>query len=70
MPLLNGCATTDPQAQKTEKQRVPASLLTPCAKSDLDGTKIKDAIRLAEARGKDVDECNRRLEDIRAWSAR
>lgn len=70
IPLLNACATPDPiLVRETVKQHVPEALTTPCKKSALEESTYQGAIELAEARGRDVDECNKRLEDIRAWSA-
>lgn len=66
---LNGCSTLPILQTKVEKQRVPESLLVPCAKSDLEEKTYGGAIALAEARGLDVDACNERLNDIRKWSA-
>lgn len=68
MSTLNGCAT--PQTvTKTELQRVPATLLSPCPLSELESKTYEGAILLAERRAQDVAECNKRLEDIRRWSA-
>lgn len=69
LPLISGCAT-DPVAPqiRVELQRVPEALLTPCSKTTWLGGTYQDAIELAIARGKDIDDCNARLEDIRKWS--
>ena len=69
MPLLSACGTTQ-VVTRTEVQRVPAALLSPCPKSYLPSGKptYSDAIKLAEKRGLELDECNKRLEDIRSWS--
>ena len=53
---------------KTQTLKVPGSLLSPCPKSEIQGKTYQDAIELAINRGKDLDECNKRLEDIRRWS--
>ena len=69
LPLLNGCASEPIIVTKVERERVPESLLVPCSKSQLEANPTyESAINLAEARGRDVDECNARLADIRKWS--
>ncbi len=70
LPLLTSCAS-DPVIQKTvELQRVPESLLTPCPVTQLaDNPTYADAINLARQRGLDLQECNKRFDDIRKWSA-
>jgi hypothetical protein len=68
MPLLNGCASSPIITSKTEIQRIPAALLSPLEKP-LGAKTYRDAIELAEKRGKVIDEYEKRLEDIRAWSA-
>jgi len=68
IPLLNACAT--PQVvTKTEVQRVPEALLTECPipQPPRDAT-YEDGLKLAEARGKAMKECNKRFSDIRQWS--
>ena len=66
---LSGCATTEPLVvTRTEKERVPQSLLTPCPVSVLNGDTYQAAIELALSLKVDLQECNRRLEDIRRWS--
>lgn len=68
--MLSGCASIDPLVvTRTELQRVPAALLSPCPISDLDKPTYEGAIQLAEARGKELVECNKRLDDIRRWSS-
>lgn len=52
-----------------EIQRVPESLLVPCPVSVLNGDTYQAAIELALALKVDIAECNRRLDDIRKWSA-
>lgn len=69
LPSLSGCATDPVIVTKTERERVPDSLTVSCPKSELSGDTYQAAIELAINRGKDVDECNSRLEDIRKWSA-
>jgi len=65
---LQGCATEPITLTKTIREEVPAALLSPCHKSS--GAKTyQDAIRLAEIRGAEIDECNKRLDDIARWSA-
>jgi hypothetical protein len=67
-PLLSGCATEPVTVTKTVREEVPAALLSPCPKAS--GAKTyEDAIRLAEERGVQLDECNKRLGDISRWSA-
>lgn len=67
---LNGCATPDPiLVTKTEVQRVPEALLVPCPVSVLNGNTYQAAIELALSLKSDLAECNRRLDDIRSWSA-
>jgi hypothetical protein len=68
MLTSNGCSTA-PTVTKTELQRVPAALLSPCGKSELEEQTYEGGLKLAENRGRDLDECNARLEDIRKWSA-
>lgn len=68
MGLLAGCATEPLTLTKVERQKVPASLLVPCPKTSLDGKTYQSAIELAIARGKDLDECSKRLKDIEQWS--
>lgn len=68
LPLLSACETA-PVKTKSDPQPIPAALLSPCPKSELRDNTYQGAIELAEARGKEIDECNKRLEDIRAWSA-
>lgn len=66
-PLLNGCATEPISITKTVREEIPAALLSPCPKPK--GAKTyEDGLKLAEARGKAIDECNKRLDDIRQWS--
>ena len=70
LPFLGACSTTDPiTVTQLQKIRVPDSLLLKCPKTALGAKTYQGAIELAEARGKDVDECNQRLEDIRKWNA-
>jgi hypothetical protein len=64
----SGCATEPVTVTKTVREEVPAALLSPCPKAS--GAKTyEDAIRLAEERGVQLDECNKRLGDISRWSA-
>lgn len=66
---LNACSTPEPLiVTKTEKERVPGSLLVPCPASVLGEKTYQGAIELALALKADIAECNRRLDDIRAWS--
>ena len=66
---LVGCATTEPiVVTQREKERVPASLLTPCPVSVLNGDTYQAAIELALSLKVDLQECNRRLDDVRRWS--
>lgn len=68
---LTGCATPDPVIRtEVRVQRVPDALLVPCPIPALDGSTYQAAIELALARGQALQECNRRLEDIRAWGAK
>jgi hypothetical protein len=67
---LSGCAT-DPIIQtRVEIQRVPEALTVACPVPSLDGSTYQAAIELALARGAALEECNRRLDDIRRWSLR
>lgn len=66
---LNGCATAPLTVTKTELQRVPAALLSPCPLSELEDQTYEGAILLAEKRAADVRECNKHLDDIAKWSA-
>jgi hypothetical protein len=67
---LTGCAT-DPVIQtEIQIQRVPDALLVPCPIPSLDGNTYQAAIELALARGAALQECNRRLEDIRRWGSK
>lgn len=68
-PWLNGCASDPVITSRIEIQRVPESLTVPCQKSILSEKTYQGAIALAEARGKDLDECSARMADIRKWSA-
>lgn len=64
----SGCSNQPIVTTKTEVQKVPAALLSPCPKSG--GAKTySDAIKLAEERGKELDFCNERLKAIEQWSA-
>lgn len=63
---LTACSS-NPVLTHTEVQKVPAALLSPCEKSSGAKTYL-EAIQLAEKRGRELDECNKRLEDIRRWS--
>ena len=66
LPFLTSCAT--PQIVTEHVQvPVPGSLLLPCPKSELAGQTYQDAIQLAINRGKDLDECNQRFQDIRKY---
>lgn len=51
-----------------QKVQVPQSLLLPCPKSDLPANTYGGAIAGFKNRGNDVDECNKRLDDIRKWN--
>ena len=68
LQFLNGCATTGPVVTKTVREKVPATLTSPCGLTVLQGKTVADAVKLAKARELDVQECNKRLEDIRKWS--
>jgi hypothetical protein len=69
MQLLNGCSTPEPLiVTKTEKEIVPDSLLVPCPTSDLEQKTYQGAIELALALKADLKECQKRLDDIRAWA--
>lgn len=68
LPLLNACATDPVTVTKTVREEVPAALLSPCHKSSGART-YEDAVKLAEKRGAELDECNKRLGDISRWSA-
>lgn len=69
MQSLSGCATPDPLVvTKTEKDRVPESLLVPCPVSVLNGNSYQAAIEMALGLKADLAECQKRLDDIRAWS--
>lgn len=71
MSLLNGCASTDPVVvTQVEVQRIPQALTVPCPVSQLQGSTYQSALELALALKADLAECNRRMEDIRAFSAR
>jgi hypothetical protein len=69
-PLLTSCAADPVISQTIEVQRVPAALLVPCPVPVLEGGSYQAAIELALALQGGIAECNRRLEDIRAWSAK
>lgn len=60
---IGGCATPEIVTQHVLTP-IPAALLSPCPKSELQGKTYQDAIALAISRGKDIDECNKRFEDI------
>ena len=69
LPFLSACAS-DPVIQtQIEILRVPESLTVACPVSALDGSSYQAAIELALALKGDLVECNRRLGDIRKWSA-
>ena len=65
LPLLSGCQTA---SVRLEKQRIPEALLVPC-EIPYGARTYGEAIILAERRGLALTECNKRLEDIRRWSA-
>lgn len=69
MPFLNGCATDPVIVSRIEVQRVPEALTVACPISEIAGSSYQAAIELALALRGDLAECNRRLEDIRRWSA-
>jgi hypothetical protein len=69
--LLTGCETVPMVTElKVELQRVPESLLVPCPISSLGDPTYQGAIELALTLRGELAECNRRLDDIRRWSAR
>lgn len=66
--LLSACASTEQViVTKTERELVPESLLVPCPRSE-GATTYQEAVELAIKRGAELTECNKRLDDIRAWS--
>jgi hypothetical protein len=67
LPFLTSCATDPLIVTKTVQAQVPESLFLPCNKSQLAGTTYQDGLALAINRGLDLDECNRRLEDIHKY---
>ena len=69
LPFLNGCASDPVITSVIEIQRIPESLTVACPISAIDGSSYQAAIELALALKGDLLECNRRLEDIRLWSA-
>ena len=69
LSTLTACESVPVTVTKTELQRVPATLLSPCPLSELENKTYEGAILLAEKRAADIRECNKRLEDIRRWSA-
>ena len=69
LPFLNGCASDPVVYSEIQIQRIPESLTVSCPISVLDGSSYQAAIELALALRGDLAECNRRLEDIRKWSA-
>lgn len=67
---LSGCAS-DPIIQtRVEVQRIPESLTVPCPVSQLGSQTYQGAIELALSLKQDLVECNRRMEEIRAFSGR
>lgn len=69
MPFLGGCANLDPiLTTKVVFQPIPESLLLPCTKSELEGDTYQAAIQLAINRGKDLEECSKRFDDIRDFT--
>lgn len=69
LPFLSGCATDPVVVSKVEIQRVPEALTVACPVPSMEGNTYQAAIELALARGMALAECNKRLEDIRRWSA-
>jgi hypothetical protein len=67
IPTLNGCASEPVTVTNTVREEVPAALLSPCPIASGAST-YEEAIRLAEERGLQLRECNKRLDDIRRWS--
>ena len=70
LPLyLNGCASDPVIYSEIQIQRIPESLTVACPVTELGNSTYQGAIELALALKGDLLECNRRLEDIRKWSA-
>lgn len=69
IPFLNGCASDPVIVTQMEMQRVPEALTVACPVSVLGENTYQGAIALALALKGDLVECNRRLEDVRKWSA-
>ena len=68
MPFLNGCASEIVRTV-TIREPVPESLLIACPITQPTKKTYQGGLELAEARGRDIKECNKRFEDIRKWSA-
>ena len=69
LPFLNGCASDPVIYSEIQIQRIPESLTVACPVTELGNSTYQGAIELALALKGDLLECNRRLEDIRKWSA-
>jgi hypothetical protein len=67
---LSGCASDPVITSVIEIQRIPEALTVACPVSAIEGSTYQAAIELALSLQQDMAECNRRMEEIRAFSGR
>lgn len=65
---LSGCASSPVVTTQVEQQRIPEALTVACPVPQMEGKTYQSAFEYALALKASMDECNKRMAEIRAYS--